>query len=139
MLSKKILESLPYSIRTIRKISASSLDSDLTFQQFRILTLVHEGMGQTQMSQNLQVSMAAISKIVDFLVKKKLVEREQGEDRRCFKLKLTKEGEKKRKVVHDQVASELDRNFKKLTKKEQTDLKNGLLVLDKLMDYVNEK
>lgn len=138
MLSKKILETIPYSIRTIRKL-AGSYSGDLTFQKFRILTLVHEGMGQTQISHTTQVSMAAVSKIVDSLVQLKLLVREQGEDRRSFKLKLTKEGEKIRKSVHEQVGRELDKNFKKLTKKEQDELNKGLLVLEKLMGLVNEK
>lgn len=139
MLSKKILESIPNAIRTIRCLGAGSLNKDLTFQQFRILNLTHLGMGQTQMAQTLQVSMAAISKIVDSLVKRKLLVREQGEDKRCIKLRLTKEGEKIRKAVQDQVARHLEKSFRKLTKDEQRDLKKGLDVLDKLMGFVNEK
>jgi DNA-binding MarR family transcriptional regulator len=139
MLSKKILESIPNAIRTMRRISAGVLDRDMTFQQFRILTLVHEGMGQTQMSQTLQVSMAAISKIVDSLVKKKLLSREQEADRRCLKLKLTTDGEKIRKLIQGEVAREFDVNLKKLTKKELLELQKGLEVLDKLMGFVNEE
>ncbi len=139
MLSKKILASIPRSIRTIRRLAASSLKSEITFQQFRILNLTFEGMGQTQMSQNLQVSMPAISKIIDQLVKRGLLERETGTDRRCFKLKLTSEGTKIRKLVTNQVAKVVDKNFSKLTKIEQADLNRGLDVLDKLMGYINEK
>lgn len=139
MLSKKILSSIPNSIRTIRRLAASSLESDVTFQQFRILQLSHEGMGQTQMSQALQVSMAAISKMVDSLARRGLLVREQGEDRRCLHLKLSLEGIRIRKVVTGQVEKTLDKHFKKLTKEEQDDLKKGLDVLDKLMGYVNEK
>lgn len=138
MLSKKILETIPYSIRTIRRL-AGSYSGDLTFQKFRILTLVNEGMGQTQISQTTQVSMAAVSKIVESLVQLKLLVREQGEDRRSLKLKLTKEGEKVRKNIHEQIGRELDKNLKKLTKKEHEELKKGLLVLEKLMGLVNEK
>ncbi len=139
MLSKKILSSIPPAIRTIRRISASSLGSELTFHQFRVLNLIYEGMNQTQMSQNLQVSMAAVSKIVDLLVKKNLLKRETGEDRRCVKLKLTKEGEKLRNHVRIIVEKELEKHLKKLSSKEQTDLKKGLDVLDKLMGFLNEK
>ena len=139
MLSKKVLTSIPYSIRTIRRLAAVSLDSDITFQQFRILNLTFEGMSQTQMAQNNQVSMAAISKMVDALVKRGLLVREEGEDRRCLTLKLSAEGSRIRKVVTIQVEKELDSNFKKLTKDEQNDLKKGLDVLDKLMGFVNEK
>src|SRR5690348_5642964 len=98
MLSKKILAAIPHSIRTIRRLAASSLKSDITFQQFRILNLTYEGMGQTQMSQTLQVSMPAITKIVDPLVKRGLLERAPGVDRRSLKLNLTDEGAKIRKL-----------------------------------------
>lgn len=139
MLSRKILSSIPNSIRTIRRLAAGSLESDITFQQFRILNLTYEGMGQTQMSQNLQVSMAAISKMVDSLVKRGLLIREQGADRRCLTLKLSPEGLRIRKVVTGQVEKTFEKNLKKLTKEEQHDLKKGLDVLDKLTGYVNEK
>lgn len=101
--------------------------------------MIFEGMNQTQMSQNLQVSMAAVSKIVDLLVKKNLLQREAAEDRRCVKLKLTKEGEKLRNQVRTSVQKELEKHLKKLTLKEQADLKIGLDVLDKLMGFLNEK
>lgn len=139
MLSKKILSSIPNSIRTIRRLAAGSLESDITFQQFRILNLTFEGMGQTQMAQNNQVSMAAISKMVDALVKRGLLIREQGEDRRSLTLKLSPEGSRIRIVITGQVEKKLDKNFNKLSKEEQKDLKKGLDVLDKLMGYVNEK
>lgn len=139
MLSNKILESIPYASRTIRQLSAGSLNADLTFQQFRILQLTYDGMGQTQMAQTLHVSMAAISKVVEALVHKNLLMREQCEDRRCHKLTLTREGVKVRKAIHDQVARKLEKNFKKLSTAEQRDLKKGLEVLDKLMGFVNEK
>lgn len=139
MLVKKILASIPNSIRTIRRLSVSSLNNDLSFQQFRILNLTREGMGQTQMAQNLQVSVAAVSKAVDGMVKKGLLEREQGEDRRCSKLTITAEGAKAHRLVRGQVEKELEKHFKKLTPKEQSDLSRGLDVLDKLMGYVNEK
>lgn len=134
----RILTSIPRSIRTIRRVSADLLNSDLTFQQFRILNLVNEGMGQTQMAQNLQVSMAAISKIVDLLVKRGLLKRETGEDRRCLNLSLTAEGKKVLKCVKSQVEKKIEVHYKKLTEKEKSELEKGLIVLDKLMGFLNE-
>lgn len=134
----RILTSIPRAIRTIRRLSADLLNSDLTFQQFRILNLVNEGMGQTQMSQNLQVSMAAISKIVDLLVKRGLLKRETGEDRRCLTLSLTTEGKKVLKCVKTQVEKKIEIHYKKLTEKEKSELEKGLIVLDKLVGYLNE-
>ncbi len=96
-------------------------------------------MGQTQMAQTLQISMAAISKMVDHLVKQNLLERHQGDDRRCLKLSLTPEGKKIQKKITGQVEKVLNKNLEKLTNEEQVDLDRGLTVLDKLMGFVNEK
>lgn len=139
MLSKKILDSIPHAIRTLRHLGVGSLQNDLTFQQYRILNLTHLGMSQTQMAHTLQVSMAAISKVVDQLVRRDLLISEKAEDRRCHKLSLTKEGSRLRRTIQDQVVKKLDKNFNKLTKAEQKDLERGLDVLDKLMGFVNEK
>jgi DNA-binding MarR family transcriptional regulator len=139
MFQKNFFVSLFNAIRTVRRLSVGSLQDDISFQQYRILSLIHEGMGQTQMSQSLQVTMAAVSKTVDGLVKKGFLHREPGEDRRCYKLNLTKRGDVLRKVVRGQVENELAKSYKKLTKQEQSDLNRGLEVLDKLMGYVNEK
>lgn len=138
MFSKKILSSLPSSIRTLRRLSACSLNEGLTFQQFRVLNQAAEGLGQTQISQNLQISTAAISKMVDSLVQKELLVKEEGSDRRSLRLKLTPEGKRMRKLVTDHVEKALNKSFKKLTDKEKSDLVKGLDVLDKLMGYVNE-
>ncbi|MFP5384483.1 MAG: MarR family winged helix-turn-helix transcriptional regulator [Bacteriovoracia bacterium] len=139
MLSRKILTSIPRAIRTLRKLSVGILKNDLTFQQFRILMLASEGMGQTQMSQTMQVSMAAVSKIVDQLVKKGLLIREAGADRRCYHLKPSREGEKIRKKVESEVGRQLERQFKKLSNKEQKELEKGLEVLNKLMGLLNDQ
>lgn len=139
MLAKKILNSIPQSIRMIRHLSVCFMGNELTIQQFRILTLCKEGMGQTQMAQTLQISMAAISKMVDHLVKQNLLERHQGDDRRCLKLSLTPEGKKIQKKITGQVEKILNKNLEKLTNEEQVDLDRGLTVLDKLMGFVNEK
>ena len=138
MLSGKILVSIPKAIRTLRKLSAKALKNDLTFQQFRILQFAFEGMGQTQMSQNMQVSMAAVSKLVDPLVKKGLLIREEGKDRRCHHLKLSREGGKIRKQVENEVGHQLEKQFKKLSPKELKELEKGLEVLNKLMGFMNE-
>ncbi len=91
------------------------------------------------MSQNLQVSMAAISKMVDILVKRGFLIREPAVDRRCLTLKLSPEGLRIKKVVTGQVEKILDKKIKNLTKEEQNDLIKGLDVLNKLMGFVNEK
>jgi DNA-binding MarR family transcriptional regulator len=138
MLSKKILHSIPKSTWTLRRLSVDVMSDEVTFQQFRILNQVFEGMGQSQISQNLQVSPPAVSKMVEALVVKKLLIRKQGKDRRCLNLSLTRKGLKIRMLVAEQVEKVLDEKFKKLTPTEKSDLNRGLEVLDKLMGFINE-
>lgn len=139
MLAEKILSTVPLSIRALRKLSSESLHEDITVQQFRILVMTEEGMGQTQMANTQQISMAAVSKMVDHLVKQGLLKRSPGADRRCLQLSLTAEGKKIHKRVTGHIKKVLDAKFDKLTKEEQSDLQKGLDVLDKLMGMVNEK
>jgi DNA-binding MarR family transcriptional regulator len=139
MTAQKILDNIPIAIRTLRRLSASSLDKEVTFQQLRILILTHEGMGPTQIASTMLISTAAVSKMVDTLVRKKFLLREAGEDRRCLKLILTAKGNRIRKTVRRHVENELEINLKKLSKSEQAELESGLTVLSKLMELLNEK
>lgn len=138
MLSKEILTVVPYSIRVIRKLSAGQLDSGLTFQQYRILYFVGQGFRPTEMAEILQVSMAAISKMTDTLLKKKLIVKGKGVDRRCSDLQLTTAGKKILKIVTGELENLFESKLKKLTKRELTELGQGLSVLQKLMGQLNE-
>lgn len=138
MIPKKLLTSIPLSIRTIRRLTAECLDGSITLQQFRVLRLVEEGMGQTEMADTLQVTMAAISKMINALVEKKLVTRSQGKDRRCLTLKLTAQGKKILKLVTDHVARRLEIGLKRLDTKEKGDLLKGLEILERYMQFMKE-
>ena len=74
MLSEKLLDTIPYSIRTIRKLISEGLDGTFTLQQIRVLTLISEGQGLTQIADTLEVSLAAVSKMVSSLSKKKILD-----------------------------------------------------------------
>lgn len=139
MLSKRLLSVVPLSIRTIRKVSARLLEKGMTFQQYRILLLTSQGHSQTEMSEILQVSMAAVSKMADVVIKKKFVVRVQGKDKRCAELKLTASGKKIVKNITTQLEKHFDNQLKTLTKKELTHLGEGFTVLEKLMGQMNEK
>lgn len=138
MIPKKLLTSIPLSIRTMRRLTAECLDGSITIQQFRVLKLVEEGMGQTEMADTLQVSMAAISKMINGLVEKKLVDRRPGKDRRCQMLKLTSQGNKILKVVTDHVAKRFEIGLKQLSLKEKTELQRGLEILEIYMQFMKE-
>ena len=138
MLSKKVLTVVPLSIRTIRKLQARLLENGMTFQQYRILLLTYQGHSQSQMSEILQVSMAAVSKMADVVIKKKLVVKVQGEDRRMATLKLTPEGKKIMTRITGKLEKQIDQKLNELSAKELTKLSEGFVVLEKLMRSLNE-
>lgn len=138
MLSAKLVESIPKAIRILRKFGSQSLDGSITFQQFRILALVKEGQGQTQISETVQVSVAATSKMINSLITKNLITRKAGEDRRTQILKLTPKGKSTLEKIQKEVAKKLDIGIADLSATEKTQLMNGLLILDKLMTKLKE-
>jgi DNA-binding MarR family transcriptional regulator len=138
MIPKKLMATIPQSIRVIRRMAAECLDGSITIQQFRVLRLIKEGMGQTEIAESLQVSMAAISKMINGLVTKKLVERRPGLDRRCSKLNLTVEGNKIVKVVNSHIEKRFETCLKKLKAQEKIDLEKGLAVLEIFMRNMKE-
>ncbi len=138
MLSKKILETLPHSIRVIRKLSTESLGGALTLQQMRVLNRVSEGMGQTEIAENLQVSLAAISKMINCLTKKKFIQSKEGLDRRTHVLTLTPKGRQTLDKITKYVSSKLDIGITILSKDEKDQLMKGLGVIEVLMKKVEE-
>ena len=138
MIAKKLLESIPQSIRIIRKLSTESVTESLTLSQLRVLFLIKEGQSQTQMSETLHVSLPAMSKMINCLEKKGLMKRKVSDDRRANQLVLTAKGKKFLSRVSDYVTSELDAGIQKLTKTQREQLLTGILVLDELMKIVKE-
>lgn len=138
MLSRKLLETIPKSIRTIRKLTSETLTESLTFQQMRILILINEGQSQSQMAETLQVSHAAISKMISFLTKKKLVLCKVGSDRRTHVLHVTPKSKTILKKTVNHVCAKLDVGINELSKDEKEQLMKGLLILDRVMTKVKE-
>ena len=138
MLSEKLLDTLPYSIRTIRKLYAESLDGALTLQQIRVLTLISEGQGLTQIADTLQVSLAAVSKMVSSLSKKKIIMSKEGLDRRTQILTLTPQGKNSLDKIKKMVRSKLDIGINDLTNDESAQLMKGLAILEVLMKKFKE-
>lgn len=138
MISKQILSSIPKAIRIIRALSKKSAEPQLPLHQLRILFLVGEGMGQTQIAETLGVSTPAVSKIVNQLAEKDFIERAGCEDRRCVKLSLTSGGSRIMKSVSKKLENHFESALKTLTSNEKNDLERGLKILDKLMIKVSE-
>lgn len=101
--------------------------------------MVRDGFGQKMISENLQISEAAVSKTMTHLVKKKLLRKKVGIDKRSREVTLTASGKKilieARKIVEAELIPELNN----LNSKEKDILREGLNVLLKLMSGVKEK
>ncbi len=138
MLSKKLLDSIPQSIRIIRKLATESVVGTLTLNQVRVLNLISLGQGQSQIAETLDVSVAAVSKMITCLKKHKIVQSKAGEDRRIHMLSLTAKGKQTRDKISEYVCHKLDIGIAELTKEEKDQLMKGLVVLDLLMQKVKE-
>ncbi len=138
MLSKKVLDSIPRSVRTLRKMTVAVLDGSLTFHQTRVLFYIKEGLGQSQMAELMQVSPAAVCKLMHQLSDKNFISMSPGEDRRSRKITLTKNGSKILTTVSRAVEKKLNKGIDSLSIAERDDLMKGLQILDKLIGQIKE-
>ncbi len=138
MLAKKVLESIPRTIRTLRKLTVSVLDGQLTFHQTRVLFYIREGMGQSQIAETLQVTPAAVCKLMHQLSENGLVTMIPGKDRRERLMELTKEGSRILNTVSRSLEKKLNKGIDSLSNAERDDLMKGLLVLEKLTGQIKE-
>lgn len=138
MHSKKVLESVPRAIRVIRLMTVAVLDGSLTFHQTRVLFLIKEGYGQSQIAELIQVSPAAVCKLMHQLEEKKFITMVPGKDRRERRLELTKQGSKILNSVTKQIEKKMNTGIDALTSEEKDDLLKGLTVLDKVIARIKE-
>lgn len=138
MLSKDILRIIPQSIRTIRRLSTAQLDGSTTIHHLRLMFLVQEGKGQSQIADILQISLPAVSKMINGLEERGLINRSMAEDKRCVRLKLTGRGKKNLDTISREVEKDLNRALSRLSPEERQSLSEGLKALDKAVKFLNE-
>ncbi len=131
-----ILQVIPSSVLAIRRLSLTSLGGSISIHTLRILFVIDEGLSQTQMANVLQVSDAAISKSVANLLKKKLLRKKTGKDKRSYEVRLTPEGKRLLKEAQEQVEKALEECLKELSKEEQEQMQKGIVILSKLMQTI---
>ena len=138
MTSKKIVTTIPPSMRVLRKLSTDFLGECVSMHQLRVLKMVSEGFSQSEIASMVYVTNAAISKVIQSLVEKNLILRCEGKDRRSQGLVLTSEGKKILNRVSHHVEKKLNTALNELSPQERKDLDKGLDALNKLMELVNE-
>lgn len=137
-LSAQILETIPFSIRTIRRLASSVLQDRITIHHFRILIMVRDGFGQKSIAENLQISEAAVSKTIAHLVEKKFLRKKIGVDKRSREVILTASGKRILDQARKLVEAELSPQISKLSSVQKDQLREGLTVLMSVMSGVKE-
>ncbi len=93
--AREILDTIPLIMRDIRAQMRNRRTHDLTVPQFRALAFVdrNSGASLSDVSNHLGLALPSTSKLVDDLLKKSLLTREeQPTDRRRVKLAVTRRG-----------------------------------------------
>lgn len=138
MLADRILESIPRAIRALRLATLSVLDGPLTFHQIRVLYLIEENLNQSQIAEYIQVSPAAVCKLMHQLDEKGYIRMVPGKDRRERSLSLTAEGTRSLRTVSRHLEKKLNKILGPMTDRERDDLLRGLDALDKLTERLKE-
>ncbi len=133
-LAKLILQVVPPSMMRIRSEMRANNPSNLTIPQFRIIANISHGRNTiTEIAKHHGVSSPAMSKMVDGLVKKGLIERvESSEDRRQVALRLTTKGQALFKKIRRQTQLRLCTKIEKLSVADRKVLRAGLQQLAKV-------
>jgi DNA-binding MarR family transcriptional regulator len=135
-IAKLILEIIPTSMRMIRT-EIRKVAGDLTTPQYRILQHIsHTPAGNREIAEWLGVSAPTVSKMIDKLVARGLVQRKsdkENEDRRHVSLRTTSKGQQKVHEVHKTVQKLLSIQLARLSKNKKHDLVAGL---EALRDYI---
>lgn len=133
-IAKKLMDIIPPSMNWIRSEMRSTMKEELTVPQFRILASIFRGRNVAcDIAKHQGISQAAMSKMIDSLVARGLVEREANEDdRRHFHLVLTNIGDSFFKKTRKSAQANLKEQISCLEQKDREDLERGLIALEKL-------
>ncbi len=113
-----------------------SLDIDLTDDQWMALKRIDEQptINQKELSQSIHKDPASITRILDNLVKKGLIVRNMGNDRRTFNLSVTKQG---RAIIEQVLPEAVKARAKGLEGISSKDAKQLISMLKKIQKNFN--
>ena len=126
---------LEKSIKVYRKYAQTLIANagfDITIDQWLVLKSLQENshLSQNEIADLVFKDMASITRIIELLVKKELVERHINKsDRRKFELKITKNGKKMIELISPIVENNRKQALKGITKLEQNNLTSRLEIL----------
>lgn len=131
----RILRVIPRTMRHIRSELRSFAKSELTVPQFRILIHLseHDALNNRQLAEIHGVSVAAMSRMADVLVRRKLVERSTApNDRRQIQLRLTAAGREALERINTGVQGNLEQRLSALEDRPHFELSSGLRILEEI-------
>lgn len=133
-LSEQFIDIVPRAMWAVRSEMRLAAKPEFTVPQFRVLAQLCRGhLCLSEVAEMIGTSLPAMSRLVDGLVKKKLVSRlPYANDRRQVQLSLTSLGEKKFLSLRTKTLSKFEKDFSLLSESERSTLKAGLQVLSKV-------
>lgn len=134
-INEVLFYTLEKSIKVYRKYAQTQIANagfDITIDQWLVLKSLKENnhLSQNEIADLVFKDMASITRIIELLVKKELVERHiHKTDRRKFELKITRNGEKMIETIYPIVDNNRKQALQGISKIEQNNLKSCLEIL----------
>jgi len=137
-LSKLLIEVIPQIMRSVRSLVRQIEGSTLTVPQFRVLAYVAlQPCTNKQLAEWQGVSLPAMSRMVDSLVRRKLLIRTQDRiDRRQVQLQLSRKGKNEFERLRKALQIKLAEHIKILGESDKKVFASGLSVLKELFSEV---
>ncbi len=133
--ARQVLDTIPLVMRTIRAEFRGQRSSDLSVPQFRALAYIdsNNGASLSSLANHIGLTLPSMSKLVDGLVSRGLVARDEYlEDRRKICLGLTPQGKRELEAVHNHTEAFLAERLSNLTKEELASINHSLQILKDL-------
>ncbi len=138
-LASRFLDVIPLAMQALRTEMRQTRGTDLTVPQFRMLAhLWCEPASNRKLADNLGISVAASSRMVDWLIKHELAEKAQDEtDRRQVVVQLTPAGRKTFELNQKQTRLAFEKKIKTLSPQAKHDLSRGIVALRKAIVLIS--
>lgn len=139
-LAELMMEVMPKAMQSIREDMRTGRGDRLTIPQFRVLAAVNRGISHNkEIGDQLGVSEAAISRMIDFLVTDGLIKKGINKiDRRQTVLSLTIEGQKLYNFIKHDARTRLKLKLESISTEDVEQVIHGLLILQKYLAFLDQ-
>ena len=134
------MDVVPKAIREFRREMRGARSLTMTVPQFRILALLDDACATTtELAEQLGLSVPAMSRMVDWLSERELVERRQDNgDRRKVRVKLTHKGSLHFARFRKEARARLQKRFDSMDPATLKDLNQGLAALSEVVNHMGK-